>query len=140
MERSGNGRNWRSQAASPVAVCDFASVGSRSSKGHSLSPLFIRSNAIPEIDTGNDKIFTFCSCNAPPMIIHCVRRGTNSIKIMKEISEYIEPNNVTSPRRHWTLLMVLDPGSAGEIALCVGRWDDDPCLGIRWNGTEDNTL
>jgi len=59
---------------------------------------------------------------------------------MKEISEYIEPNNVTSPRRHWTLLMVLDSGSAGEIALCVGRWDDDPCLGIRWNGTEENTL
>jgi hypothetical protein len=36
MERSGNGGNWRSQASFPAAVCDFASVGSRSSKGRSL--------------------------------------------------------------------------------------------------------
>jgi len=27
MKRNGNGRNWRSQATSPAAVCDFASVG-----------------------------------------------------------------------------------------------------------------
>jgi hypothetical protein len=40
------------------------------------------------------------------------------------MSTYIDPNEVISPRRHWTLLMVLDPGSAGEIALCVGRWPD----------------
>ncbi len=53
---------------------------------------------------------------------------------------YIEPNNVISPRRHWTLLMVLDSGSEGDAALCVGRWDNEPCLGMRWNGGEENPL
>jgi hypothetical protein len=56
------------------------------------------------------------------------------------MSAYIEPNKVISPRRHWTLLIVLDRGSAGNLALCVGRWDNNACLGMRWNGSEDNPL
>ena len=56
------------------------------------------------------------------------------------MSAYIDPNKVISPRRHWTLLMVLDPGSAEDLALCVGRWDNAPCLGMRWNGSEENPL
>jgi hypothetical protein len=56
------------------------------------------------------------------------------------MSDYIEPNKVISPRRHWTLLMVLDPGSAGELALCVGRWDGEPYLGMRWNGTAEHPI
>jgi hypothetical protein len=53
---------------------------------------------------------------------------------------YIEPGNVTSPRRHWTLLVVLDKGEAEDIALCVGRWDNNVCLGMRWNGSDENPL
>jgi len=56
------------------------------------------------------------------------------------IPAYIEPDKVKSPRRHWTLLMVLDSGAEEDIALCVGRWNDDPCLGMRWNGSEENPL
>jgi hypothetical protein len=56
------------------------------------------------------------------------------------MSDYIEPNEVNSPRRHWTLLVVLDPGRAGNVALCVGRWDNEPCLGMRWNGSGGNRL
>jgi len=53
---------------------------------------------------------------------------------------YIEPDKVNSPRRHWTLLIVLDPGGEQNIALCVGRWNNTPCLGMRWNGSADNPL
>jgi hypothetical protein len=56
------------------------------------------------------------------------------------MSSYIKPDKVISPRRHWTLLVVLDPGNEEELALSIGRWDNNPCLGIRWNGTKDNPL
>lgn len=56
------------------------------------------------------------------------------------MSDYIKPDEVTSPRRHWTLLVVLDPGSAEDAALCVGRWDDEPRLGMRWNGSKESRL
>ena len=59
---------------------------------------------------------------------------------MNKTPNYIEPQQVNSPRRHWTLLVVLDPGTEQDIALCVGRWDNDPCLGIRWNGSGDSPL
>lgn len=36
--------------------------------------------------------------------------------------------------------MVLDPGSEGEAALCIGRWDGEVRLGMRWNGSEENVL
>lgn len=61
-------------------------------------------------------------------------------KTMPETPNYILPEQVTSPRRHWTLLVVLDPGDEQDIALCVGRWDNDPCLGMRWNGSADGPL
>src|SRR5262245_34435015 len=59
---------------------------------------------------------------------------------MPEAPKYILPEQVTSPRRHWTLLVVLDPGDEQDIAVCVGRWDEEPCLGMRWNGSVDNPL
>jgi len=59
---------------------------------------------------------------------------------MKKTSTYIEPDKVNSPRRHWTLIVVLDPGSEQDVALCAGRWDNTPCLGMRWNGSEANPL
>ena len=59
---------------------------------------------------------------------------------MNQAPSYIEPKDVNSPRRHWTLLMVLDPGDEQDVALCVGRWDGTPCLGMRWNGSGDSPL
>lgn len=56
------------------------------------------------------------------------------------MSVYIQPNQVTSPRGSWSLISVLDPGAEGDCSLALGRWDNDPCLAIRWNGTEDRPI
>ena len=65
---------------------------------------------------------------------------------------YITPNAVTSPRRHLTLVAILDDGRtednpSGEdsvsVALC--RWRnvggaEEPILGIRWNGSDASPI
>ena len=51
---------------------------------------------------------------------------------------YITPEKVTAPQEHWTLHRVLMSGSAGTPAYALGMWDGDRCIGIRWNGTDDN--
>jgi hypothetical protein len=65
---------------------------------------------------------------------------------------YIAPNAVTSPRRHLTLVAVLDDGRTDEsptgeenvsVALCRWRNSDgaeEPILGIRWNGSDTSPL
>lgn len=54
---------------------------------------------------------------------------------------YVPPHEVTSPRLKWSLITVLDPGKGEETsALALGRWEGDPVLGIRWNGTEDSPV
>ena len=65
---------------------------------------------------------------------------------------YILPTAVTSPRRHFTLVAVLDDGRtddnpSGEenVAVALGRWrngngTEEPILGIRWNGSEANPI
>lgn len=53
---------------------------------------------------------------------------------------YITPDLVSSPKRNWKLLKVLDPGSENTGAVALGRWDDNPVLAMRWNGTEKNPL
>ena len=56
------------------------------------------------------------------------------------MKEYIKPENVISPRQHWVLVTVLEDGGEDDIALCIGRWDQEPRLGMRWNGNSDNAL
>ena len=51
----------------------------------------------------------------------------------------IPPTKVTSPRLHWSLITVLEDDKDG-VALAIGRWDDDPVLAIRWNGTDENPI
>lgn len=59
---------------------------------------------------------------------------------------YIRPHQVTSPRLNWSLIAVLADGedSTGngeeEHALALGRWNGDPVLASRWNGTEDRPV
>ena len=53
---------------------------------------------------------------------------------------YIAPEQVTAPQEHWTLHRVLIPGGAGETAYALGTWDGERCIGIRWNGTDDNEI
>ena len=62
-------------------------------------------------------------------------RNTN-----KSMSNYTSPNHVNSPKAHWTLIAVLEDRGEWDTSLAVGRWDDDPCLAIRWNGGKDNPV
>ena len=51
----------------------------------------------------------------------------------------IPPSSVTSPRLHWSLITVLEADRDG-VALAIGRWDNDPCLAMRWNGSAHNPI
>jgi len=65
---------------------------------------------------------------------------------------YIPPSEVKSPRRHFTLVAVLDdgktddaPGGESSVAVAVGRWrnaegSDEVVLAIRWNGDDANPI
>ena len=60
-------------------------------------------------------------------------------------NDYIQPEKVISPKMHWSLIDVLDSGEgpgavADGVSLALGKWDQDPCLAIRWNGGEGNRL
>ena len=47
----------------------------------------------------------------------------------------MKPNDVRSPREHWTLIEVLyDGGDDPGDALAVGEWDHERRLAPRWNG------
>jgi hypothetical protein len=65
---------------------------------------------------------------------------------------YIPPNAVTSPRRHFTLITVLEDGRTGDnptgegnVSVALGRWRsadgaEEPILGVRWNGDDANPI
>jgi hypothetical protein len=53
---------------------------------------------------------------------------------------YITPNDVHSPKAHWRLVKVLHDGGAGNGAYALGYWDDEPRIGFRWNGSDDNPI
>lgn len=55
-------------------------------------------------------------------------------------TSYTPPNEVVSPRARWGLIDVLDDRGEGDIALALGRWDGDPVLATRWNGSEDGPV
>ena len=52
-------------------------------------------------------------------------------------TKYISPTEVISPKRHWSLITVLQDGGPGGCALALGRWENDPVLAMRWNGDND---
>jgi hypothetical protein len=54
--------------------------------------------------------------------------------------DYIKPDKVISPKAHWQLIDVLEPASKENIAVAIGRWDGEICLGLRWNGHADNII
>ena len=53
---------------------------------------------------------------------------------------YTPPSEVTSPRKSWALIAVLDEGSESQTALAVGLWDQKPVLAMRWNGNAKNPI
>jgi hypothetical protein len=56
------------------------------------------------------------------------------------MSKYVLPTAVNSPRAFFSLITVLDVGGEDTTALCLGRWENHPVLGIRWNGTADGPV
>lgn len=68
---------------------------------------------------------------------------------IKVMSDYITPDKVTSPRKVWTLIRVLESGdkedSNGQrVAIALGKWkgddEDKPVLGMRWNGSKGSPI
>jgi hypothetical protein len=55
-------------------------------------------------------------------------------------NDYIIPGEVVSPKRQWTLVAVLYDRGEGQAAAALGRWDGEPVLAMRWNGTDGNTI
>jgi hypothetical protein len=56
-------------------------------------------------------------------------------------SKYVAPELVLSPKAHWHLIDVLDEGNvAPGTSVALGRWDDRPVLGMRWNGSADKPI
>ena len=53
---------------------------------------------------------------------------------------YVLPTDCHSPRAHWNLVTVLEDRGPGDTSLAVGRWDGQPCLAIRWNGSEGSPV
>jgi hypothetical protein len=53
---------------------------------------------------------------------------------------FVQPDQVTSPRRHWTLVAVVHDEGEGKWAVAIGRWDGKHVLAMRWNGKEDNLI
>jgi len=52
------------------------------------------------------------------------------------MKKFVQPEDVTSPRQHWSLIKVLYKGDEEEYSIALGRWDNKPCLGVRWNACE----
>jgi len=61
------------------------------------------------------------------------------------MSDYITPDQVTSPRRNWRLIRVLEDGAQADsfgnrVAVSIGTWDNHPALGMRWNGRKGRRI
>jgi hypothetical protein len=56
------------------------------------------------------------------------------------IPAYVQPDQVSSPKRFWKLLSVLDVGAENTGSVALGRWEDKPVLAMRWNGNDANPL
>ena len=66
-----------------------------------------------------------------------VRQCRRTAHLMKS---YPQPEDVTSPKRNWSLIKVIYKGSPDDYSIAVGRWDNVPCLGIRWNACEERPV
>ncbi len=53
---------------------------------------------------------------------------------------YVKPEEVVSPKTRWQLIAVLLDRGGDDCSYALGKWDGNPCIGFRWNGTDDNPL
>jgi hypothetical protein len=55
-------------------------------------------------------------------------------------TKHILPEDVHSPKQRWSLIKVLHDGGPGNYSVALGKWDNEPVLGMRWNGTEESPI
>lgn len=53
---------------------------------------------------------------------------------------YIPPADVTSPKAHWSLFVVLLDEGPDLGAYSLGKWDGTPVIAFRWNGNDERPL
>jgi len=53
---------------------------------------------------------------------------------------YIPPEHATSPRLSWSIIKVLVAGASEGMAIALGKWEDNPVIGLRWNGSEESPV
>lgn len=53
---------------------------------------------------------------------------------------YVAPGEVRSPKARWHLFKVLLDDGAEGCAYALGKWDEKPRIGFRWNGSNDNPI
>ncbi len=53
---------------------------------------------------------------------------------------YIPAPAVLSPKKQWSLIAVLEDNGPNEGSLALGRWENNPCLAMRWNGNDNNPI
>lgn len=56
------------------------------------------------------------------------------------MATYIPPEKVISPQKHWSLIKVLHDGGPEKYSVALGRWDNEPVVGMRWNGSENSPI
>ena len=53
---------------------------------------------------------------------------------------YCDPNIVKSPRKYVSNLSIIYDGGEVSWSLSKMLWNEDPAMGIRWNGNEESPL
>ena len=56
------------------------------------------------------------------------------------MNEFPQPEEVTAPKLHWSLIKVIYRGDPEEYSIAIGKWDNEPCLAIRWNACESRPV
>jgi hypothetical protein len=75
------------------------------------------------------------------MLIYVVDNvGEHKKELKNMATKYISPASVVSPKAHWSLIDVLDDQGSGKISVALGRWDNCPVLGMRWNGNDNSSI
>ena len=54
--------------------------------------------------------------------------------------DYIEPEDVKSPKKWWYLFEVVLDRGRGNCAYALGEWNGRRRIGFRWNGDKENKL
>ena len=54
--------------------------------------------------------------------------------------KYPQPEGITAPKLHWSLIKVLHKGDPEDYSIAIGKWDNESCLALRWNACEGRPI